>query len=247
MSKPRLAAIGGLLFLVVLIASAPARLLGSLLPAESTVLSGYAGTLWRGSAARALVALPGGWFHLGQVSWELKPWSLLLFTPRLHIDASWGRQRIAGEIVVAGKDAFALRDLEARLDASLVQELAPLAVDGLLTANFALLEVDAGLVTRARGRLVWERASWLSPRGPVSLGTYAMELDVPQEQTVQGELITLAGPVTAEGRVQLEGRKYVLDLAIGSDGAMDPQLQQALSLLALPVATGYQLQLDGQL
>lgn len=247
MSKVRLAAVGGLLFLVLLIASAPAHLLGALLPAERVVLSGYAGTLWRGSAARVLVATPGGWFHLGRVNWALKPWSLLLFAPRLDIDANWGRQRIAGELALAGSDAFTLREFEASLDASLVQELAPLALDGLLTANFALLEVDAGLVTEAQGRLVWERASWLSPRGSVPLGSYAMDLGVPQGRSVQGTVLTLSGPVTAEGRIQLDGRSYGVDLAIGSEGAMDPQLQQALSLVARPVATGYQLKLDGEL
>jgi hypothetical protein len=246
-STVRLAAVGGLLFLVLLIASAPAHLLGALISAERVVLSGYAGTLWRGSAARVLVATPGGWFHLGRVNWSLKPWSLLLFAPRLDIDASWGRQHIAGEIALAGGDAVTLREFEASLDASLVQELAPLALDGLLTANFALLEVDAGLVTQAQGRLVWERASWLSPRGPVPLGSYAMELGVPQGRAVQGMIVTVSGPVTAEGRIQLDGRSYGVELAIGSEGAMDPQLQQALSLVARPVATGYQLNLEGEL
>ena len=108
-------------------------------------------------------------------------------------------------------------------------------------------EIDAGKPLRARGRVVWQGAAWLSPAGRKLLGDYALTLEQGDGQALAGEVITLAGPVTAAGRVELDGRTFAVDLDIGSEGAMDPGLQQALSLLAQPVSSGYPLVLNGEL
>ena len=41
-----------LFFSLVLLAAAPARLLGLVLPSEQVLMDGFQGTLWRGSASR---------------------------------------------------------------------------------------------------------------------------------------------------------------------------------------------------
>ena len=61
-------------------------------------------------------------------------------------------------------------------------------------------------------------------------------------------MLTLAGPLRAEGSVGLDGRRYELDLTLSSAQAIDQQLQQGLSLLAAPLpGGGYRLRLDGEL
>jgi hypothetical protein len=194
-----------------------------------------------------MVATPGGWLHLGRVEWRLRPWSLLLFSPRLAIDASWGNQLARGDVILRGGDAVGLRDFELLIDAALVQQLAPVALDGSLRADIARLELAGGEPLETQGRAVWQGAAWLAPAGRKLLGDYALELQQPEAGPLVGTVLTLAGPVTASGSIALEGRVYRIDLDIGSEGAMDPGLQQALSLVAQPVSTGYKLQLDGAL
>lgn len=247
MSPGLRAAIAAVFFVFLLLVLAPARLLGFMLPSEQVALSGYSGTLWRGAASRALVATPGGWLHLGRVQWRLRPWSLLLFTPRLTVDAAWGNQIARGDVIVRGGDALGLRDFELRIDAALVQQLAPVALDGTLRLDMERLEIAGGEPLETLGRAVWQGAVWQAPRGRKLLGDYALELLQPEGEPLVGTVLTLAGPVTASGSLTLASRRYGIDLDIGSEGAMDPGLQQALSLVAQPVSTGYKLKLDGAL
>jgi len=233
--------------LAFLLTFAPARLLGFLADDQQVSLSGFSGTIWRGTASRALVAMPGGWMHLGRVSWQLRPWSLLLFAPRLTVDTRWGAQVVRGDVIVRGGEDFGFREFEVQADAAIVQQLAPLALDGTLRAEFERLEIKSAQPIEAQGRAVWQGAAWMSPAGRKLLGDYALDLYQENNQPLAGDVITLAGPVTAEGRIELAGRQFSIDLAIGSEGAMDPGLQQALSLVAQPVSTGYKLVLDGEL
>ena len=61
MSPGLRAALAATVFFLLLLALAPARLLGFVLPADQVALSGYSGTVWRGTASRAMVATPGRW------------------------------------------------------------------------------------------------------------------------------------------------------------------------------------------
>jgi len=241
----------GLLALVVVaglvaVLTAPARLLGLVIPTEQITLSGFAGTLWRGSASRCLLAVPGGYLHLGSVEWRLQPLSLLLFAPRLQITSGWGQQRLSGKLVVHGGQDISLSDADARFSAGLIQQFAPLALSGDISAQIRSLQVRSGLVTGGEGRLVWERGAWLSPQGLLPLGSYALDFNQQPDRPLIGEVLTLAGPITAQGQAQLTGRAYDLAIDVGSESTMPANLQQALSLLARPIDGGYRLELSGE-
>jgi hypothetical protein len=62
-----------------------------------------------------------------------------------------------------------------------------------------------------------------------------------------GTIVTLAGPLRAEGELQLRQRDYSIAILLTHDETWDPLLQEALALLARPVAAGYDLRLDGSL
>ena len=87
---------------------------------------------------------------------------------------------------------------------------------------------------------------WQAPRGPVPLGTYALDFATAEEGVLQGQVVTIAGPVEAAGSVQLEGRAYQLDILVSSEGSLEEQLQQALSLIAAPEAQGYRAKLNAE-
>ena len=94
-------------------------------------------------------------------------------------------------------------------------------------------------------RLVWQDGGWRSPRGLVPLGSYAVDVQQPKGEALQGQVITLSGPLQANGSVQLQQRHYVVDILLGSEASMDAQLQQMLSLIAVAENAGYRISVQG--
>ncbi|NCF20502.1 MAG: type II secretion system protein GspN [Haliea sp.] len=235
-----------LLVFISLAATAPARLLTSLLPSDRILAQGFSGTLWRGSVSRVLVQAGPGYLHLGTVDWTLHPLSLLLLSPRLSVESRWGRQLLAGDVLLHGTRDVELRDFSASLAASLVRQYAPVGLTGTFSGQFRQLRLRDGLPQAVDGRLVWQEAGWQSPVGPRPLGSYAVDLQQLPGELLTGEVHTLSGPVQASGSAQLEGRLYRVDILVGTDGAMEPQLQQALSLVASPEGDTFRLALNGE-
>ena len=237
-----------LLLLVVLLARMPARLLPALLPVDQLMLQGVSGTLWHGKASRSLLRTRAGYLQLGEVQWQLRPWSLALLAPTLAIHSQWGEQRITGTVTMHGLQDIELQQVEASFNAELLRQVAPVAVEGRFSLLANQLRVRNGMPAGGEGRLVWEYGAWAAPQGRLPLGSYALEFQqADPDAAVTGEVLTLAGPVLAEGTVSLAGRAYALDLMIRAERGLDPALQRALSLMARPRGDAFQLQLKGAL
>jgi len=228
------------------VAAAPARLIASFVPAENVVLEGLSGTLWEGRASRAMVRIPSGFLHLGAVRWTLHPASLLTLSPAVDIQSVWGGQRLKARAQWLGDGSYRLEGVEGRFAADLLRQFAPLAVGGYFDVQLASMAVEENLPSSGEGRLVWERANWQSPNGPVSLGTYALDFAQNTGEPLLGNVLTLAGPLQAQGRVQLEGRRYEVDIVVQSEEGFDAQLQQALMLMATPEDDGYRIALESE-
>jgi hypothetical protein len=252
---PALLALGCLLAAMVLL---PARLAGWVLPPSMIAADGYAGTLWQGSAARALVATPGGWFHLGGLRWELSPLSLLLARPTATVEAAWGDQRLAGTVTWRGGDRLRVRDARFAVDAALLKEVAPVALRGRLAGDVKSLALAGGLVQALEGRMTWERAAWDAPGSSFALGSYAVDFAPAVDGApagdnggaqggMNGKVLTLAGPLEAAGTLALAERRFRIDLTLSSDRPLPRPLSEALSLLATPTDRGFRLVLDGEL
>lgn len=234
-----------IVLLISLLATAPARLLGFVLPEGQVIMQGFSGTLWRGTASRCLVRTGAGYLHMGTVAWKLEPWSLLLFAPRLSLDSTWGRQTLATGIVLRGSEDLTLSQLEAAIPAELLQQFFPVRLAGTLSVQVSEIVLRGGLPVEGAGRLVWRNGTWQAPGGPVPLGSYALDFSQQAGAALDGTVLTLAGPVSAEGKVKLEGRAYSVDIGLRSEGALDARLQQAVSLVARPEGEGYRIKLDG--
>ena len=234
------------LFVVIMLVNAPARLLAHVLPPNQVVMQGFEGTVWKGSASRCVIQLPVGFLHLGSVRWSLDPWSLLTFAPRVEVESKWGQQTAAGSLQVLGGRDLLVQDFDGRVGADLLRQFAPVAVGGSFNVQLAELELSDGLPLRAEGRLVWQQASWLSPRGAVPLGSYALDVMQPEGEALVGEVITLNGPLEAKGQVRLDGRRYALDVFAGGDDTLNAELTNALALLAEPEPDGYRIALEGE-
>lgn len=245
----RFALVAGLVLLLCLslVLSAPARLLGALLPADQVVLQGLEGTVWQGSASRALVRVPTGYLHLGTVHWSLHPLSLLLLAPSVDLESSWGSQSLTGELVWRGSGDLDFRQLEASVSADLARQFAPVSLAGTLSLQLQELLLRDGLPARGAGRLVWLNGAWPTAQGILPLGSYALDFRKEPGEALTGEVVTLAGPVEASGVVEMQDRSYLVDVLLSGRGLQDPQLQQALALIARPVGQGYRIKLDGEL
>ena len=239
-----------ILVVVTVLMAAPARVLNHFLPSSSIVLQGISGSVWNGQAAGCLVRMPGGFMQLGQTHWTVSPLSLLLFAPRVSVNSQWGEQRLRANVTYRGADYMRASDVEARIDASLLQAFLPVSLDGTLVLTLESVEIKRGVPLSMVGRLVWEDATWLSPQGAISLGSYAVD-SRQVERELQATILTITGPLLADGLIKLshkdETASYELALELGSEGGMNPQLQEALSLMASPTDTGYRLVLQGQL
>ncbi len=235
-----------LLLCVSLVVSAPARLLNLVLPPEQVLMQGFGGTLWRGSARRTLVRVGPGYLHLGAVHWSLDSLSLLSLAPRLTFGSTWGNQVISGDLVLRGAQDIDLYNFEAVVAADLLRQFAPVALTGSLSAQLDNLQLRDGLPHSGDGRLVWQNAGWQSPGGVLPLGTYALDFHQAPGEILQAEIVTVAGPVAANGTVELQNRDYAVDILVSSEVAMDAQLEQALSLIAAPEPQGYRVVFDGE-
>lgn len=239
------AALLALLLVLLLVVSMPARLLYRFVPAHQVLVQGVTGTLWQGSAASVQVRLQQGYFQLGETNWELKPWSLLALAPRVNLSSIWGNQILSGELVLRGQRDLDVRDLELQFAAALLGRFAPVALDGSFNLQMSELELRDGLPYSTSGRLVWQGAGWQSPRGLIPLGTYALEFQQPPGEVLRGEVLTVTGPIEAYGTLELDGRAYVVDILMGGEGELEPQLQEMLSLIAAPEDENYRISVDG--
>lgn len=236
-----------LLFIVNLLVTAPARLLGMVVPGEQIVLRGLTGTLWDGSASSVMLRLPQGYFQLGAVDWSLHPMSLLTLSPHLSLSSRWGDQTLAGDVILRSPQDLDLLNLEARMEAGLLGRFAPVAVEGVFSLQAQSLQLRDGLPYSGQGRVVWQSASWKSPRGLVPFGSYALNFEQPEGEALKGEVITLAGPLQAKGSVQLAQRHYAVNIALSSEQPLDAQVTQMLSLMAQPQNGGFHLTVEGDL
>ena len=247
MGKLRVGLLATLVLILLLMIMAPARLLQSVLPGDQILLQGLSGTLWRGHAGRALVAAGSGYLHLGALDWRLSPFSLLLFAPELDLQSSWGGQSLSSVVRYGGSEELDLYDLDALLPAALVREFVPLELSGSFSIQAEQLSLRQGLPYRGSGRLVWQNGAWVSPQGRRALGTYALDFEQAPGEPLIGRVITLGGDLLAEGQISLEGRNVEVDVLLSGPGLSDPQLQQALQLVAVPEGDNFRVTLQSAL
>lgn len=246
MSRSVLGAALALLFLLVLAAKAPARLVGYLLPEDRVHLSGYSGTLWEGVASSAAVATDQGWIQLGRLKWSLSQLYLLLLSPAAQLESEWGQQRLRAHLTLYPSGNVRVLDLDSSFSAALLTRWLPVNLRGDINVVMAELNLSDGRAQSGRGRVVWQRASWRGTRGSQPLGDYVLQFEVTEPERARGDVSTLAGPIEIEGDVNLNGRQYAVNATLRSDKPFDPELASALALMAAPVEGGYELKFESK-
>ncbi|MEE4191738.1 MAG: type II secretion system protein N [Halieaceae bacterium] len=235
-----------LLFLLVLVSTAPARLVGYLVPEDQLRLSGFSGTLWEGVASNAAVATPEGWVQLGRTRWSLSQIYLLALMPTMDIESEWGQQNLRANIRLYPSGDVLVRGLRTSFSASLIKQFMPVNLRGTLTLESPRLKFADGVPAEGRGKLLWRQAFWRGVRGSQPLGDYELNFQVPAPAGGNAQVKTLAGPIRIEGSLEVSGREYSVDASLTSDEVIDAELASALELMATPVDGGFRLKFNSE-
>ena len=227
---------------------APARLVAWSLPASQASGAGYSGTLWNGRVASLAVATPAGPLQLGSVRWQVVPASLLTLAPTVRWQSRWGSQQVQGRVRWLGGESLLLDNLEFGVDAGLLRRFLPVKVSGRFTGLLSELSIRDGRLNYLRGQVTWGEAAWRDGDRRFSLGSYAVEFTPDAEGGTEGKLLTLDGPLLADGELSLaRDGAFAVALALKSEQPLAQPLERALSLMAAPAEDGFRLQLEGNL
>jgi general secretion pathway protein N len=206
---------------------------------KSISLSGIDGSIWSGSAERAVILGQA----VNQLEWSLHPWSLLLG----EVGVSWRFQLPD----IDGKPAYGqgitdlglggsidFPELKAIIQADTAANMARLGAlrpAGTLDLNLEDVEWDGQNLVSAEGRIVWRNAG-VSLMKPVAFGDLTVKLETSKNE-IKGIISDNGGPLSADGVATLaaDGR-YQFTGTFGARGNQD--LENALRSMGRPGPDG---------
>ena len=250
------------LLATLLVINVPARVMAWLLPDELN-LSGISGTFWSGEAVRSWVIVDGQAVMLGKVQWRISPWRLLWSTP-LEVSAEWGDQLLRTRLGVGITGQWVFRDTGIAFHLDSLRALMPLYLGGRVTGEFDAIGLSQDALEEFRGRVNLHNTVWTARSGNIPLGSYRVdfgsgaeriEVDDPDGREansvgvrdIEGAVSTEEGSLVLNGTVTLSGARYSIDLNATGPVARDESFRRAVSVLATPSATGFEVLISGQL
>lgn len=243
----------GAILLICILVEAPASLLVLGLQREIPTLKvgSVSGSLWRGSAYS--VSWPGTGqgrgVDLSRFSWKLKPWSLLLLSPAVELDAKYREQEFQGRVSTTLAGTWRLQEFNALLPAQALALPTPLPLSGRLSIAIDRLTVEGSRgFTEAQGRIALQDVSFQDGSRRWPLGNFAADLGTHQGQ-LKASMFDLGGPGSLEGEFLLAGGgQFSLSSLVAPRGDDGPLGQSLLTLLGEPTEDGrVRLQYSGQL
>jgi general secretion pathway protein N len=221
-------ALGVLLYVVFLVATAPAIWFAKATGRFSNgaiSLTHARGTVWRGSAELHAGAPASGVRDLGRFQWRTQPWWLLLGRARIAVQLEGPAIRCQGALGIAPWRRVHVVGLEASFPASLVSLVYGPAAFFEPTGTIELRAADAEL--SAAGLVATIEAQWRGAggrfTGPATLGDYRIDVAGTGESAAI-RLTTLRGnlELTGQGRWKVTG-----DGAIQFSGSAVPKADAA--------------------
>lgn len=233
------AAFGAVLYFAFLVITFPAERAYVLMKSKLTGITLYnvSGSVWSGNASAA---------QLGQklfqsITWDIKPWSVLL--GRLDIGWSFDNGEAKGHGVagLSPSGNISFRNVTALLPIKelrpwLMRIPAPLEGSVVIELDDALTESKAKRLTEANGKLVWKAASIAVGAG-IPLGDFQMMLNTGDEG-IKGVVKDLGGPIQAQATLLLKDGILQLSGTLVSRDTRRTDITQGLSLLGRPGPDG---------
>ncbi len=173
------------------------------------------GTLWQGQAQ--MLSIEG--IAIGPVNWQLKPLSLLQGRWELQININQQSVLVDGQIELDGADNLRLKLHEFRVPAAMVARLMGQGVhqpQGMVVFDDAVLEWQAGVLSKVDGLLLWKGAALALPdyfelgnvQGKTSMkaNTLVVVLSEARDSMVHGQMDWMKqGNIQFKGLVNVRG------------------------------------------
>jgi len=190
------------LFLVVVIKNIPAQW-GLYLIKAPLQVSGLSGTVWNGKAASVVLPLQQGAYALGEVQWQLSPWSLLAVTPCADIKTKLENQQISGNACVGLGGSLELENTQIAVPAKIAEVFAPIVeVDGEILLHVETLDLDQNQIKNLTGSGSWNGARFYNSTSWVGLGTVGFDFNDDGQGGIQAKIYDVEGPI----QVQLDSQ-----------------------------------------
>ena len=244
MPTPRRWIIAGLFTLLAgLIILFPARVAYKLFAPPGIALSGFEGTIWRGSARHMMA----GGVYVGNFNWRIRP--LRLFTGKLAfgIEGSPPSGFIESEFAIGfGGDIF-LSDLRSSIPVETLQQVSKIqGLRGNASIRFERLQLSNGWPVSARGTL--DVSALLIPLvAQTPIGDFRAEAFT-QEDGVVVSIEDIDAVVDLAGSLNISSdRQYRFVGLVAAKPETPEQIRQQLQFLGSPNARGqYELRREGQ-
>lgn len=196
--------LGVVCFLVFAIASIPATWGGYFLTrGTGLALSGVTGTLWDGRASLASLRTPTREYSLGQLSWQLRPLSLLTLSPCAKVLTRLPQQSFNGEICATATGTLQIRDADISLPSALLQPNLPIPIQGQFSSHIDHLNLRGDVLLALKGNLTWNGARVNTGSNWLDIGNYAAEFTDNGSNGIKGRFFQLAGPMDVDLAVEL--------------------------------------------
>ena len=229
-----IALLAAVAFAAILLARMPAAWIIPAGGVRGCACAGVDGSLWSGVCTALTVQRT----PVGDVSWELHPWRLLLGELAAHIAVTRGAGNLDAEVELRFGQQVTVRHAVADLplDPALIPGL-PADLHGRAHLDLALAQFEHGVITALQGRIeardLEDRSGAATP-----LGSYLVTFPGgPGEPT--GKLRDLDGPLAVEGTLRLTRQPgFELEGLVAARAGATPELVNNIRYLGSPDATG---------
>ena len=236
-----LAGSGLVLFVWLVLRSAPAQLLAPVADRAGfpVQLQWLDGTVWAGHAGYAEISLNGGTLPLGDVSWTLSPWSLMLLSPSVTVETTGLQLELSASARISATGNWSVTAARGHFPLHLLEAWVPQLVSGEVLFDIAEAHGRNDRLFGVKGIVNLRNAQWLVGNFPMPLGHYHADIGeqdnsislVLDSDPASPLIVTGAATATPDGRYQLNIRLYPQD-------SLASELKQSLSWLGRREADG---------
>ena len=188
------------LFLFLVLSNAPAAWVvwGIHKAAPNVWLTGVNGTLWHGSAEASQVDVGGESIPLGNVSWDISPWSFLALSACMDIKAVAPGQSVSGHVCQSVFGNTSLSDVSVELPVSRVRQMLPVTAQGQLSLMIKSASMSNNKFSDLDGQVSWQQARINIENTWYVLGVFAAKLSENPAGGIDAKLFDIDSPYKFE-------------------------------------------------
>ena len=194
-----------IIFVFIVVKNIPAQW-GLWLANAPIQMSGISGTLWQGKAASAVVPLQNNTsFALGEVQWNLSPWSLLTASPCADLKTKLDDQQISGIACAGLSGDVQLENAQIAVPAKVAEVFAPIVeIQGDILLHVENLNFSNNRIEKLSGSGSWNGARFYNSTSWVGLGTLGFEFGEDGQGGVNAKVFDVEGPLQLQLNSQFD-------------------------------------------